>query len=106
MLDAQLGFETGVVRLIARLSQLGIVQEKNGALPTRKSYNDACAKLPVPIILELFRKSHEDEYKALKSKWIFAFEPSEDVGLSTSHGDRSQEFAIPRHPSSLSKKGP
>ena len=64
VLDAQLGFETGVVRLIARLSQLGIVQEKNGALPTRKSYNDACAKLPVPIIRELFRKSHDDEYKA------------------------------------------
>ena len=64
VLDAQLGFEAGVVRLIARMSQLGIVQEKNGTLPTRKSYNDACANLPVPIISELFRKSHDDEYKA------------------------------------------
>ncbi len=64
VLDAQLGFEAGVVRLIAKLAQLGIVEEKKGALPTRKAYNDACAKLPVPIIRQMFRKSHEDEYEA------------------------------------------
>ena len=44
--DAQQGFKCGVNRLIAKLFELEIVTESNGALPARKSYDEACAKLP------------------------------------------------------------
>ena len=64
VLDAQQGFESGVVRLIAKLFELGIVAEKNGALPAKKSYDEACAKLPAPIVRQQFRMSHQNEFKA------------------------------------------
>jgi len=64
VLDAQQGFECGIVRLIAKLFELGIVAEKNGILPTKKSYNEACAKLPSPIVRQQFRRVHQNEFKA------------------------------------------
>ena len=63
MLDAQQGFKCGVSRLIAKLFELGVVKEKNGALPTAKAYNEACAKLPVEVIQQQLAKSHLDEYE-------------------------------------------
>jgi hypothetical protein len=62
VLDAQQGFKCGVSRLIAKLFELGVVKEKNGTLPTVRSYNEACAKLPVEIIQQQLTKSHLDEF--------------------------------------------
>jgi hypothetical protein len=64
VLDAQLGFECGVTRLIAKLFELDIVKEKNGILPVKKSYDEACDKLPVDIIQQQLTKSHQMEYEA------------------------------------------
>jgi len=64
VLDAQLGFECGVTRLIAKLFELDIVKEKNGVLPGKKSYDEACDKLPVDIIQQQLTKSHQMEYEA------------------------------------------
>ena len=64
MLTAQQGFDYGVSRLIARLFELGIVEEKDGALPTCRSYNAACAKLPVAIVQQQLKKCHLGEYEA------------------------------------------
>jgi hypothetical protein len=64
MLNAQQGFDYGVSRLIARLFELGIVGEKDGALPTRRSYDEACAKLPVAIVQQQMKKSHLSEHEA------------------------------------------
>ncbi len=63
LLDAQLGFECGVSRLIARLFELEIVQERDGTLPSARSYQDACEKLPPDIVYQQFRASHQYEYK-------------------------------------------
>ena len=63
MLDAQQGFEHGVGRLIAKLFELEIVKAVNGKLPGRKSYDEACAKLPAEIIQQQLRKSHQNEYE-------------------------------------------
>ncbi len=62
MLDAQQGFEVGVSRLIAKLFELEIVKAGNGKLPARKSYDEACAKLPVAIVQQQLRESHQSEY--------------------------------------------
>lgn len=64
VLNAQQGFDYGVSRLIARLFELGIVGEKDGALPTCRSYNAACAKLPVAIVQQQLKKCHLGEYEA------------------------------------------
>ena len=63
MLNAQQGFDYGVCRLIARLFELGIVGEKDGVLPKRRSYDEACAKLPVAIVQQQLKKSHLSEYE-------------------------------------------
>jgi hypothetical protein len=63
LLDAQLGFESGVSRLIARLFELGIVQDRNGTLPSARSYQDACKKLPPQIVHQQLKTSHQNEYK-------------------------------------------
>jgi hypothetical protein len=63
VLEAQQGFECGVGRLIAKLFELGIVKEKDGALPARKSYDEACAKLPVEIVHQQLKESHQKEYE-------------------------------------------
>ena len=65
VLDAQLGFECGVTRLIAKLFELGMIKEKDGRLPWRESYEDACAKLPVEIIRQQIHRSHEVESAAI-----------------------------------------
>lgn len=62
MLDAQQGFEHGVGRLIAKLFELEIVKAVNGKLPGRRSYDEACAKLPTEIVQQQMRKSHQNEY--------------------------------------------
>lgn len=64
MLEAQQGFEHGVGRLIAKLFELEIVKAVNGKLPGRRSYDEACAKLPAEIIQQQLRKSHQNEYEA------------------------------------------
>ena len=64
VLNAQQGFDYGVTRLIARLFELGIVGEKDGALPTSRSYNAACSKLPAAIVQEQMKRSHLGEYEA------------------------------------------
>lgn len=63
MLDAQHGFEAGVGRLIAKLFELEIIKAVNGKLPVRKSYDEACAKLPVELVHQQLRKSHQKEYE-------------------------------------------
>jgi len=63
LLDAQWGFECGANRLIAKLFELEIVQDKNGTLPSERSYSDACAKLPQEIVYQQVKMSHQDEYK-------------------------------------------
>ena len=64
LLNAQQGFDYGVSRLIARLFELGIVGEKDGVLPTRRSYDVACTKLPVAIVQQQLKKSHLSEHEA------------------------------------------
>jgi len=63
VLDAQMGFECGASRLIAKLFELEIVHEKNGMLPSSRSYHDACKKLPQHIIYQQLKTSHLYEYK-------------------------------------------
>jgi len=63
MLDAQRGFEYGVSRLIAKLFELETVKAVNGKLPGRRSYDEACAKLPSEIVQQQLRKSHQNEYE-------------------------------------------
>jgi hypothetical protein len=64
VLDAQLGFECGVPRLIAKLFELELVKGKNDALPAKESYNEAAAKLPVEIMQQALVQSHRLEQKA------------------------------------------
>ncbi len=64
ILDAQQGFKCGVTRLIAKLFELEIVTERKGALPARKSYDEACAKLPADLVRQQLQKSHQSEYEA------------------------------------------
>lgn len=61
--DAQQGFECGVGRLIAKLFELGLVRERNGKFPARKSYDEACAKLPADIVWQQLTNSHRSEYE-------------------------------------------
>ncbi len=63
VLDAQQGFKCGVRRLIAKLFELEIVTENNGSLPARRSYDEACAKLPAEMVHQQLRKSHHSEYE-------------------------------------------
>ena len=63
ILDAQQGFKCGTNRLIAKLFELEVVKENNGTLPKRRSYEDACAKLPAEIVHQQLRKSHHSEYE-------------------------------------------
>jgi len=63
VLDAQQGFECGVGRLIAKLFELGIVKERAGMFPARKSYDEACAKLPADIVRQQLINSHRNEYE-------------------------------------------
>ena len=63
MFDAQQGFECGVGRLIAKLFELGLVRERDGKFPARKSYDEACAKLPADIVWQQLRNSHRSEYE-------------------------------------------
>jgi len=58
-----MGFKCGASRLIARLFELEIVRENNGALPFARSYRDACAKLPQHIVYQQLKASHQYEYK-------------------------------------------
>jgi hypothetical protein len=53
-----------VTRLIAKLFELGIVKDRKGVLPTKKSYNEAVDKLPVKVIQEMLVQSHRLEYEA------------------------------------------
>ena len=69
VLDAQQGFKCGAARLIAKLFDLEIIKEKNGALPSARSYSEACDKLPVEIIQQQLTKSHLDEYEANGKKF-------------------------------------
>lgn len=64
VLDAQLGFECGVPRLIAKLFELELVKGKNCALPAKESYNEAADKFPVKIMQQALTKSHLLEQKA------------------------------------------
>jgi hypothetical protein len=63
ILDAQQGFKCGVTRLIAKLFELEIVPERKGTLPARRSYDEACAKLPADLVRQQLRKSHQSEYE-------------------------------------------
>lgn len=63
MLDAQQGFSSGVGRLIAKLAELEVVRAVNGQLPGRRSYDEACAKLPADIVRQQLKKSHSEEYE-------------------------------------------
>lgn len=63
VLDAQQGFKCGVTRLISTLFELEIVPERNGTLPVRKSYDEACAKLPADLVRQQLRISHQSEYE-------------------------------------------
>ena len=62
VLDAQLGFKYGVTSLIAKLFELDIVKESNGALPAKKSYNEAVDKIPVDVMQQMLDQSHQLEY--------------------------------------------
>lgn len=64
VLDAQLGFKYGVVSLIAKLFELDVVKENNGALPAKKSYDEAVDKVPVDIMQQMLAQSHQLEYDA------------------------------------------
>lgn len=55
-------FKYGVVSLIAKLFELGVVKENNGALPAKKSYNEAADKVPVDIMRQMLAQSHQLEY--------------------------------------------
>ncbi len=63
VLDAQQGFTYGVRRLIATLFELEIVKENKGRLPSKTSYNEACAKLSADVVHQQLKKSHHCEYE-------------------------------------------
>ncbi len=64
LLEAQLGFECGVTRIIAKLFELDLVTAKKGVLPSRKAYDNACAKLPVEVLIGILAISHQSEYES------------------------------------------
>jgi len=65
LLDAQEGFRCGVTQLIAKLYEMQVITTNcQNKLPHRKSFQEACDKLPAEIILQQLRKSHNVEYSA------------------------------------------
>ena len=64
LLEAQLGFECGTDRIIAKLFELDLVPNSKGVLPTRKAYDNACMKLPVEVFVGILAESHQSEYEA------------------------------------------
>ena len=62
LLEAQLGFECGVNRIIAKLFELDMLSDKKGVLPSRKAYDKACTKLPTKLLVGVLAKTHQSEY--------------------------------------------
>ena len=55
-----------MAQIISKLYELQIIKKgKNGSLPHRRSYEEACEKLPSEVVQDLMRKSHKVEYDSI-----------------------------------------